>query len=298
MQTIRNEFTKSPSMLKGYYRTLTLPRSGYQKDGFEFPHIELTWVDAKINKRHMHRYQNLCQLPKSDAAPLLYPHVLMGSMHLALLSHEAFPMSVFGGLHLHTETIQHRAMRLGESYNIHASIKRYRIVRQGFEFDIDTQVKQADKVVWESRNVYLLPGKYDFDENKLIQPKRQKTLEDTATLGQFNIPRLIGKRYAILTGDINPIHMNRLAAIALGQKQDIAHAMWALGTTLGKMQELETGEELYLSASFKGPLFIGKLLNIKGHSGKMRGAFDLYCGDNQRPSICAVVRKSFENEKL
>ena len=43
---------------------------------------------------------------------------------------------------------------------------------------------------------------------------------------RWRVPDDIGRRYAKVSGDVNPIHMSSLTAKALGFKRAIAHGMW------------------------------------------------------------------------
>lgn len=45
----------------------------------------------------------------------------------------------------------------------------------------------------------------------------------------FQVPQGIGREYASLCNDYNPIHISSIAAKAFGFKSTIAHGMWVVG---------------------------------------------------------------------
>jgi acyl dehydratase len=53
---------------------------------------------------------------------------------------------------------------------------------------------------------------------------------------EWEVPGDIGRRYAGVSGDRNPIHLHGLAAKLLGQKAAIAHGMWTKARCLAALQ--------------------------------------------------------------
>jgi acyl dehydratase len=50
------------------------------------------------------------------------------------------------------------------------------------------------------------------------------------------VPADIGRRYAAVSGDRNPIHLFGLSARVLGQPRAIAHGMWTMARCLAALQ--------------------------------------------------------------
>jgi acyl dehydratase len=49
----------------------------------------------------------------------------------------------------------------------------------------------------------------------------------------FRVPKTVGKEYANLCNDYNPIHISTIAAKLFGFKSAIAHGMWVVGNVMG-----------------------------------------------------------------
>ncbi len=70
-------------------------------------------------------------------------------------------------------------------------------------------------------------------------PAGSPTGPDTATLhtaGWWRLPADLGRRYAAVSGDVNPIHLSAVAARALGFPRTIAHGMCTHARVLASLQ--------------------------------------------------------------
>jgi acyl dehydratase len=69
------------------------------------------------------------------------------------------------------------------------------------------------------------------------------------------VPDDAGRRYAKVSGDVNPIHLSGLTAKALGFKRAIAHGMWVKARVLGALAG-RLPEALEVDVAFRKPLFL------------------------------------------
>jgi acyl dehydratase len=65
----------------------------------------------------------------------------------------------------------------------------------------------------------------------------------------------LGRRYASVSGDMNPIHMHWLSAKLLGFPSAIAHGMWTKARCLAAL-EGRLPETFTVEASFKRPIVL------------------------------------------
>jgi acyl dehydratase len=69
------------------------------------------------------------------------------------------------------------------------------------------------------------------------------------------VPDDAGRRYAKVSGDVNPIHLSGLTAKAFGFKRAIAHGMWvkarALAALSGRLPDV-----VAVDVGFRKPLFL------------------------------------------
>jgi acyl dehydratase len=71
----------------------------------------------------------------------------------------------------------------------------------------------------------------------------------------WSVPEDIGRRYAAVSGDRNPIHLHALSARLFGLPRAIAHGMWLKARCLGAL-EGELPESLSVEVAFKRPLLL------------------------------------------
>ncbi len=70
-----------------------------------------------------------------------------------------------------------------------------------------------------------------------------------------------GRRYAKVSGDVNPIHLSGLTAKAFGFKRAIAHGMWVKARVLGALSG-RLPDALALDVSFRKPLFLPSTVTL------------------------------------
>jgi acyl dehydratase len=81
------------------------------------------------------------------------------------------------------------------------------------------------------------------------------------TTATWRIPKDAGRRYAKVSGDVNPIHLNALAAKAFGFKRAIAHGMWvkarALAAFAGRLPDAVS-----VDVEFHKPLYLPSTVGL------------------------------------
>jgi hypothetical protein len=86
-------------------------------------------------------------------------------------------------------------------------------------------------------------------------------------VAEWRVPRDIGRRYAAVSGDRNPIHMHALSARLLGFPAAIAHGMWTKARCLAAF-EGRIPDAFVIEAEFKSPLLIpGRARFLSGQRG-------------------------------
>jgi acyl dehydratase len=65
----------------------------------------------------------------------------------------------------------------------------------------------------------------------------------------------VGRRYAAVSGDHNPIHLYPLTAKALGFPRQIAHGMWSLARCVAAVEN-RLPDSVTVDATFKKPIFL------------------------------------------
>ncbi len=71
----------------------------------------------------------------------------------------------------------------------------------------------------------------------------------------WQLPGDLGRRYAAVSGDHNPIHLYPLTAKAFGFPRQIAHGMWSLARCLAALEN-RLPDSVTVEASFRKPILL------------------------------------------
>ena len=279
---------------RGLYRKLFFSwRSGLEP-GKVLPRIACVAHGVSLSSQHVAAYRSVTNASDLDSVPLLYPHALMGPAHLMIIGHPQFPLGAVGLLHLRNHVLQRRPCDIERPWDLRCELARQRYVDKGLEFDFDSTVSIEGEVVWQSVSTYLKRGRPQGEiEESPLSGLFAALPDDAVESTRFDVPGDIGKQYARVTGDYNPIHVSTLAAKLFGFKRSIAHGMWSVARALDDLPKIDG--PVRHDVAFKGPMFTGSLAAMKcGENGR----FDLFCGNNPRPVIVGAWRSATDGEQL
>jgi MaoC like domain len=186
-------------------------------------------------------YSRVCGFRLRDELPPTYPHVLAFPLHMRLMTDGSFPFRAVGLVHIGNRIEVRRPLRLGEDLDL-----RVRAHPGEAGFTILTEARVDGEPVWEERSTMLPPGG---------RPGRPPA--DTAEaqfVAQWWVPANLGRRYAAVSGDRNPIHLHPLTAKPFGFSRPIAHGMWTKARCLAALGPLPDAFEV--TVEFRKPILL------------------------------------------
>jgi acyl dehydratase len=204
-------------------------------------------------------YAAVCGFAPGAPLPATWPHVLAAPLHLAMFGHAAFPLPSVGMVHVRQRIVQRRVLHADAPLRIEAVVEGHRRVRHGGEIDLVTRVLVGDDVPWEGTTTILsraLQGDTAATREPATQPEG---LTDTVAI---DVPADTGRRYAALSGDVNPIHTNLLAARLFGFPRPIAHGMWSLARILAALGP-KVPAACVIDARFLSPVLLPSALELR-----------------------------------
>lgn len=224
---------------------------GVRKTGRDLPDLTLR-REARVDPERVRAYADLCGFPTKDVVPLPYLHLIAFPLHTALMSDPSFPFPAVGTVHVENEIVRHRPVVPGEAVTATVHAENLRPHPKGRVYDVVAEVRAGDEVVWESTSSYLRIGRSGEDG----KPSPGRSFGEAPTgAATWRLPGDLGRRYAAVSGDSNPIHLYPLTAKALGFRRHIAHGMWTLARATA-MLENRLPEAVRVEASFKKPIFL------------------------------------------
>jgi acyl dehydratase len=216
-------------MIPGASRLPFLPGGGG-----EIPEIELELPGVVADPDAVAAYARVCGFALRDALPPTYPHVLAFPLHMALMADGRFPFGAVGLVHIGNRIEQHRPVGIGEELTLKARPTALQPHPKGRSFGIVTEARAAatGELAWESTSTFLRRGK--GEEGASAGPDRSVDPELPAS-ATWKLGGDLGRRYAAVSGDRNPIHMHALTAKPLGFPGAIAHGMWTKARCLAAL---------------------------------------------------------------
>ena len=194
----------------------------------------------------------MCGFEREDRLPPTWPHIAAFPMAMKIMTERSFPFAVLGLVHIGNEITQHRPIAPGEALSLRVRTGDLEPHDRGKQFSIFATGSVGEEVVWESRNVYLKRGGGGSGGGGSKGGERQGPAPARA---HWRVPEDIGRRYAAVSGDRNPIHMHPLSARLFGMPRPIAHGMWVKARCLGELEH-ELPGAFTVEVSFKLPLFL------------------------------------------
>lgn len=103
------------------------------------------------------------------------------------------------------------------------------------------------------------------------------------------MPANLGRKFAKVSGDYNPIHLYPFTAKLFGFPRNIAHGMWSLGKALAKYPKA-TEVPYELTVLFKTPVLLPAQVVFREQEGGLGIEFDLVDKNEEKPHMRAYLR--------
>ena len=252
-RTIEGQPSALPTMLKAALPVLPgvnlIP--GIAKKGSSLPDLTLHRKDVAIERDHVQAYAEVCGFEPSQTLPFSYPHMLAFPLHMGIMTDPSFPFPAIGTVHVGNSITRHRPISPAEKLDVSATAANLRPHPKGRVFDLVTTVTSAGETVWESTSNYLRVGKSDPDARTDGEPF--DLLHGTGI--EWKLSGDLGRRYASVSGDHNPIHLYPLTAKAFGFPRHIAHGMWSKARCVAAMAN-RLPDAARVEVEFKKPIYL------------------------------------------
>lgn len=275
-----------PLLLKAALPTIpgvaALP--GVRKTSSELPDLELVREAVPIDASHVRAYADVCGFPHKDTLPLPYLHMLVFPLHMALLTDPSFPYAAMGLVHLENTITRHRDVTPDETFDVSVSATNLRPHAKGRMFDMISRVHVGDDLVWDEVSTYLRRGK---GEEGASQGMKLDTVDGPGI--EWRLPGDLGRRYAGVSGDHNPIHLYPVTAKALGFPRHIAHGMWTKARSVAAVEN-RLPEHVTVDVAFKKPVFLPSKAQFRVDQDSDEVRFALVSPKNDAPHLLGRAR--------
>jgi acyl dehydratase len=206
--------------------------------GDSVPDRTLVVEDVRVDRERLAAYQRLTGYDVADTLPQPYPWVLAFPVQTALMARRDFPVPLPGMVHLANRVTTHRRLDAGDPLTLSVTAGALRPHRRGRTLDVRLEARVEGELVWECDSVYLSRGHGTDDAPRGEVPP---ALPVGTAVARWRLPEDLGRSYAGVSGDVNPIHLYALTAKGMGFPRQIAHGMWTYARTLAALGRTSLG---------------------------------------------------------
>jgi hypothetical protein len=261
--------------------------------GKEIPEIELTLPRVHAGSEQVAAYARACGFTLRDHLPPTYPHVLAFPLQMAVMAEGSFPFGAVGLVHVENQIVQHRRIGLEEELTIEVKPTKLAPHSKGSTFSLQTKVKADNRIVWESTSTMLRRGGGETGDAKGPAVHQARPLEggkfDAARQAEWKLGGDLGRRYAAVSGDRNPIHMHAWTAKPLGFPRAIAHGMWTKARCLAAL-ESRLPDAFEVDVRFRKPILLPSRVEFASTSEKDEIAFAVRDAKRGTPHLYGSVK--------
>ncbi len=227
--------------------------------------------------RQLAAYRRVCGFDPQGVLPATWPHVLSFALQLHLLTDSKFPFPLLGLVHLSNRINVLRPLASLGQVRLSVHAEGLQAHPKGASFSLVTRMEDALGVLWEEHSRMLCRGAHVAGA---VAESGDTTPAPLTEVTRWYAPKNIGRRYARVSGDYNPIHLSAPTAKLFGFPQAIAHGMWTKARALAALaahlpasgyqvevqfhKPLRLPSEVILSASAPGPNGQLQVLGLAG----------------------------------
>ncbi|UVL24984.1 MaoC family dehydratase [Pseudomonas donghuensis] len=238
-----------------------------------------------VDPQQLEAYRKLCHFSDDGRLPPTFPHVMAFALQMQLLTAADFPFPLLGLVHLHNSIRVLRPLGGISRLRFSVSVDNLQPHEKGATFELITEAEDGLGLLWSQTSRMLCRGLKLGGEPAVADAPEALALSE---LTRWYADSDIGRRYAKVCGDYNPIHLSAASARLFGFPTAIAHGMWSKAMALAALRghlpvsgyELEVGflkpvrlpSEVILNTS---PTAAEGQLQLDGHGElvHMRGAW-------------------------
>lgn len=261
-----HEVNAAPGMSELYVKAATRRKV----TGKTLPQDGLRQV-IQVDPQRLAAYRKVCGFAENGLLPPTYPHVLAFALQMQLLTARDFPFPLLGLIHLSNRIRVLRPMGGVSQVQARVNVQNLQAHPKGAVFDLVTRIDDQLGPLWEAESQMLCKG-VQLDGALVEEPLQE--FQALTEVAHWTAPADIGRQYAKVSGDYNPIHLSGLSARLFGFPTAIAHGLWNKARTLAALDEHLPDANVEIDVTFKKPVRLPSevtlLASAAGSSGDLR----------------------------
>jgi hypothetical protein len=280
------ETDSAPSLLPSYAKAVLgalLPGSSE-----ELPDHRVGLRAVEIDRARVAEYDRVCGFGLRDALAPTYAHVIGFPLAMSLMTDRSFPFALLGLVHVANRIEQRRPIAITDRPDLRVWAENLRPHRRGRQLDLVTEVRIDGEVAWIEHSTYLRRGGEESEGGDGERDVPRDTVLDGEGGALWEVPGDIGRRYAEVSGDRNPIHLHPLSARLFGFPHAIAHGMWMKARSIAAF-EGRIPDAHVVEVEFRSPLLIPGKAQFRSAERDGGWAFALQREDGEREHLAGTI---------
>lgn len=285
----RLEFAQMPALVPQYLRILVGRKKGLQP-GASIPRIEAVARGVRATPERLAAFRRVCAVAGAGTMPPTFPQILVTPLHTAMLTSPAFPLPILGLVHVRNTIVAYRPIPDDAALDLNCHVEGHREVEKGIEVDLVTEATLDGATVWESvASVLVRKSARRGEERKPAAVPTPGGEPGRARSVVWKLGANLGRVYARVAGDYNPIHQYAVTARLFGFPRAIVHGMWSLARCLAEVEdELPRGPSR-IEAAFKRPVLLPSRVLFTSGRDSQGVVFELRSPDGAKPHLAGRV---------
>jgi acyl dehydratase len=251
--------------------------------------VEVRRPEVRVERAGLAAYDRVCGFALRDALPATYLHVLIFPLQVALMTDGGFPLGLPGLVHVRNRIVAHRPVDAGEVLSLRSRARGLRPHPRGAQVDLVAEVRVGEELVWEGVSTYLARGASAPGEVEPESPVIVELGPDARPNAVWHVPADMGRRYASVSGDVNPMHLSSWAARASGFPRTLVHGMWTKAHVLAAL-EPRLPAAYVVDVAFSKPLLLPAVANFVAVQQDHGWDFAVRPGRGDGDHLCGTVR--------
>jgi hypothetical protein len=223
-------------------------RADQLPDGI-LPSLQTDFILARIDPSHVARYNALLGFA-AGTLPVTYYYLLSQRAHLATLLSKGFPFRVAGMVHVENSLVEAQTPDPFHPLHLSTTVAIAPATASGaVHCELVTVAMQEDVLVFTCTSKYLAKR----GRRKGVPAATRDTIEGKR-IGGWAVGGSLGRAYARVSGDWNPIHLWRWSARLMGLRRPIIHGMHSVAAACALLEQGGAQRVTAVTAHFKSPI--------------------------------------------
>jgi len=238
------------------------------------PERVVTVPELPIDRANVAAYAAVTGLRYGDHVPITYPFLLAFPSVMSLLSGFDFPFTAVGAVHVENQITAHRPIAVTDTLAVKVRAQNLREHRKGLLVDFLSDVSVGNDVVWQQVSTFLHQQRTSLSDEAKPEPAAQHKLPPPNAVLRITSGKI--RRYAAVSGDLNPIHTSSVGAKLFGFPTAVAHGMFGAAAVLANIAG-QLPDAVRYSVKFGKPVLLPATAGL--YVDRVSGGWDLALRD-------------------